>query len=218
MTTRTITFSLLLWCMAASFAHAEGGGLRLTYYKLHIYAEFNDNLRAKDDRITGMGYIREPSGLLFDLIQIIQSNRTALRKIDKDIFVSVGNNNKYLRIYQQTEPSYRVLKLNKIKHLDKKVLLAALCKELGVKTCRPETAKETWFYTSNFNLSSSETDQIEFGCFPCDNHANNYALTTRFEPSRGPNTPLAHKLAKPEFEKVTVNRQTIYHYFNKLIY
>jgi len=217
MTLRTITFSLLLWCIATSLAHAEGGGLRLTYHKLLIYVEFNDNLRAKDDKITGMEYIREPSGLLFDLIQIIQTNRTKLVNVDKDIYVSVGNNDKGLWIYQQIEPSYRILELNKTKHLDKKILLTALCKDLGVKNCQPETAKETWFYTSNFNLPFRGTDRVEFGCFPCDN-ANNYALTTRFEPSRGPNTPLAHKLAKPEFEKVTVNRQTIYHYFNKLIY
>jgi len=197
--------------MAASLAHAEGGGLRLTYHKLHIHVEFNDNLRAKDDKITGMEYIREPSGLLFDLIQIIQANRVALLKIDKDVYVSVGNESKNLWILQQTEPSYIAFELSKIKHLDRKILLTALCKELGVKICQPETAKETWFYTSNINLPIRETDRVEFGCFPCDN-AENYALTTRFQPGKRP------QARKPIFKKITVNRQTIYHYFNKLAY
>jgi len=210
MATRTITFSLLLWCIFVMPAYGEGGGLRLTYHKLRIHVEFNDNLRAKDDQITGMGYIREPSGLLYDLIQIIQANHTALQNIDKNIHVSVGNNDKSLSIFQRTEPSHFVLELDKIKHLDKKILLAALCKELGVKNCHPKTAKETWFYRSDINLSIRETDQIEFGCFPCDN-AENYALTTRFQPGN------RSQARKPIFEKITVNRQTIYHYFNKLL-
>jgi len=203
----SIILFILLFTSFQSNVYAEGSGIRINYNKLKIYVEYNDNAY---DTITGMNYVREPSKLLFDLLTLIQKNKKALSDSKLDIFVSVGNNNNYLLISQR-KPSYKKhLLLENIKHLDKKILLTTLCKVLSIENCNTGDKKsKTWFYISDSNVSGKSADLIEFGCFPCNNIIN-YTLTPRFQ-SSDPNVPT------PKFKKVTVDRQTIYHYFNKLI-
>jgi len=198
---------LILMTGLSQYVYAEGAGIRINYNKLKIHVEYNDNAF---DKITGVEYIREPSGLLFDLIKIIQENSTIADQSNRNISVSIDNYGGSLWIYQETKPSYVALHEKNIKHLDKKLLLTTFCKILSIENCNTGDKKsQTWFYISDSNVSSDSADLIEFGCFPCNNIIN-YTLTPRFQ-SSDPNVPT------PKFKKVTVDRQTIYHYFNNLI-
>ena len=84
-----ITFLLPTAC------YAEGAGIRLNYGELDIYVYYNDNAH---DKITGVDYIRKPSGLLFDLIKVIQGNKETLLNKKNSITVDIGNYNGYIMI------------------------------------------------------------------------------------------------------------------------
>ena len=202
------SFYLLLFFALPSLAFSEGSGLNVNLNQLDLRLEFNDNVMK--DRITGMEYIREPSGLLFDLISLIQSNKNIVSNVDQEIYIDADNVNKSLSIYLRKNPKGYIVDENKITHIDKKILINGICKALTISNCEiPTKDSQTYFYRSNLNLSKRRTDLIEFGCFPCTNDRI-YTLTERFT-SKQPN------VQKPTFTKVTVNRQTIYHYFNKIV-
>jgi len=197
---------LLLFFFTSFPAFSEGSGLNINFNKLDLRLEFNDN--GMKDQIMGMEYIREPSGLLFDLISLIQSNRKHISNIDQEIYINADNINKSLSIYLKKQPEGFIYN-KKITHLDKKELLNGICKALKISSCKtPSKDSETYFYRSNLYLSNSTTDLIEFGCFPCTNDLI-YSLSKRYT-SNNPNAQ------QPTFTKETVNRQTIYHYFNKI--
>ncbi len=195
----TITFLLSAAC------HAEGAGIRLNYGELVIYAYYNDNAH---DKITGVDYIRKPSGLLFDLIKIIQDNKETLLNNKNSINIDIGNHNGYIMV-EQEKPVYKTLvDFKKIKHLDNKSVLNTICQNLLNKTCTPHKDDKINLYLSTLILSAKSSDVIEFGCFPCSNDKNT-GLTNRFKAQHKNEFP-------PEFKKVEVTRQTISRYFEKL--
>ena len=99
------SFYLLLLFSLPSLAFSEGSGLNVNLNQLDLRLEFNDNVMK--DRITGMEYIREPSGLLFDLISLIQSNKNIVSNVDQDIYIDADNVNKSLSIYLRKEHQAR---------------------------------------------------------------------------------------------------------------
>jgi len=200
--------SILVFCTLSSLTLAEGSGLNLNLGQFDIRVEFNDNV--SEDEITGMEYVREPSGLLFDLISLIQSNQERVSNVNQQIYVDADNLNKSFSVYLYKPPEGYAVKKYNISHLDKNLLFQSVCKALKINDCKiPEKDAQTYFYISSLLLSKKRTDLIEFGCFPCNNDLI-YSLTKRYTSSE-PN------VQKPRFTKLTVNRQTIYHYFNKII-
>lgn len=202
-----IFIACLIFLLTSQLCHAEGGGLNINLNNFNMRLEFNDNI--KNDNITGMQYIREPSGLLFDLVSIIQNNSELVSKFNKDIFIEADNYNQMLTIYEQSPEDKVLLNLKNIKHLDSGILVENICKILLIKDCKPNKYNSTHFFISNLIISKNNSDLIDFGCFPCRNNRR-FTLTDRFTPTEPNQQP-------PKFTKVTVDRQTIYHYFNKLI-
>lgn len=200
-----ITFLVSINFLSSSIVHAEGAGLQVNYNNVKIRIIYNDNV---NDKITGVEYIRQPSGALFDVIYLLQKNSQAIIKLKKDIQVNVDNYGGHLSVYQEMEPTSVLLRKNNFKHLDNKSLLSAVCKGLNIKDCSIDNNSTIDLYLSDSYVTSSDTDLIDFGCFPCRNNKT-ITLTDRYTPAKTNPYP-------PKFKKVTVNRQTIYHYFNKL--
>jgi len=200
-----ILFLTVINFVSAPVVHGEGAGLQVTYNNVKISILYNDNV---NDKISGVEYIRQPSDALFDVIYILQKNSKAIEKLKKDIQVSVDNYGGHLSVYQEVKPTSVLLRKNNFKHLDNKSLLAAICKGLNIKNCSINKDATVDVYLSDSYVSSSNTDLIDFGCFPCRNNKT-ITLTDRYTPTKPNKYP-------PKFKKVTVNRQTIYHYFNKL--
>lgn len=187
--------------------YAEVPGININYNEFNLRIEFNDNA---EDRITGMEYVREPSGMLFDMVYLIQSNAKRAAKLESDLLVKLGNNAGSVLI-NRNKPEYRRIKYEKnLKKLDADMLYRVICREITGKECvRPAKNATTWFYVSDTLLMPVETDLIDFGCLPCEN-IKRYTLTKRFDPAKENSYP-------PRFKKVTVDRVSIYHYFNKLL-
>jgi len=205
---RILFFVILAGLLSATIAHAEGGGLRINYNKFNLYLEFNDNVPEEGDKVTGMEYIREPSGILYDLISLIQANKDIIAKSDQEIYINTDNLNRSIWLMQDKPVSMWVLKLYNLKHFDSEMLLNNICKTLKIKNCQPP--ETTYLYVSDIPLKSKNSDLIEFGCFPCSNKQN-YTLTDRF-------TPTKPDAKKPNFSKVAITRKTINRYFQKLVW
>lgn len=199
--------SLFVFFSFHSAAFGEGGGLNLTLNHIELRLEYNDNTEV--DNISGMKYIREPSGALFDLISIFQKNRTEISPISQHIHIDTDNYNKALSIYLRKKPKGYLVDLRNISKIDKNIIISGVCKALKISNCKVPDKKDTInLFISNSHLSNKSSDLIEFGCFPCRNDRS-IALSNRYEPEKPNPYP-------PAFKKVTVNKETIYHYFNKL--
>ena len=192
-----ISFSLTI--------HAEGAGLKVNYNNVKISIVYNDNV---EDNITGVEYIRHPSGALFDVVYLLQKNSRIISKLNKDIQVNVDNFGGNLSVYQEVKPTSVLLRKNNFKNLDKKALLLAICSGLNIKDCSVKDNATVDLYLSDSFMSHSNSDLIDYGCFPCRNNKT-ITLTDRY-------TPTKSNVYPPKFRKVSVNRQTIYHYFNYL--
>ncbi|MCP4494154.1 MAG: hypothetical protein GY820_43650 [Gammaproteobacteria bacterium] len=188
-----------------SVIHAEGAGLQVNYNNIKIHITYNDNV---EDKITGVEYIRRPSDALFDVIYLLQKNSSSIANLNKDIEVNIDNYGGNISIYQEVKPTSVLLRTNNFKHLDNKMLLSAICAGLSIRNCTVKDNTTVDIYLSDSYVSGSETDLIDFGCFPCSNNKT-ITLTDRYTPMRANAYP-------PKFKKVTVNRHTIYHYFNNL--
>lgn len=188
-------------------AISEGGGLNISLNNIDLRLEFNDN--ADIDNITGMEYIRQPSGALFDLISLFQKNKEKISSLNQEIFIETDNYNKMLSIYLRKKPKGYLVDLRNITHIDKNIIINGVCKALNIRDCKtPDKSTTINLFISNSDLSNKSSDLIEFGCFPCRNDRS-IALSDRYTPAKPNPYP-------PAFKKVAVNRQTIYHYFNKL--
>ena len=199
---------IIIFLVAISFisiVHAEGAGLQVNFNKVKIQIIYNDNV---DDKISGVEYIRKPSDALFDVIYLLQKNSASIAALNKDIQVNVDNHGGNLSVYQEVKPTSVLLRINKFKHLDDKAVVSAICAGLNIKNCTIKDKATVDLYLSDSYVSSADTDLIDFGCFPCRNNKT-ITLTDRY-------TPVKPNPYPPKFKKVTVNRQTIYHYFNNL--
>lgn len=194
-----------LLCLFPTVGITGGSGIRMNFENFTIYAHYNDHA---DDKITGVDYIRNPDGLLFDLIKLIQDNQSIIKKSNKKISIDIGNHNKYLFITQNNPVRKEIVDIRNINHLDKKLIMNTLCKSLTNKECNYNQNSNIYIYLSTLLLSSSSSDLIQFGCFPCKNDRS-ISLSDRFVRDQ-PNEQT------PKFKKTLINRQTIYHYFNKL--
>ncbi|MDH5178735.1 MAG: hypothetical protein OEZ39_15050 [Gammaproteobacteria bacterium] len=207
--TRSIKYLLTFLLFGLSSAvFAEGGGFRFNYNKFNLYLEFNDNVPEKGDEVTGMGYIRDPSGFFYDLISLIQANQETISRSKQHIYIRTDNLNQAIWLKQQEPVSKWFLKLYNLKHFDDKLLLQSTCKALNIKDCTPPDS--TYIYVSDIPLDNHKVDLIEFGCFPCSNELR-FTLTDRC--SSGDTSA-----RKPTFKKVMVTRKTIQQYFQKLVW
>jgi len=188
-----------------SIVHAEGAGLQINYNNVKVSIIYNDNV---EDKITGVEYVRQPSGALFDVIYLLQKNSASIVTLNKDIQVNIDNYGGNLSVYQEVKPTSILLKKNNFKNLDYKELLSAICSGLKIKDCSIKDNATVDLYLSDSYMSNSHSDLIDYGCFPCRNNKT-ITLTNRYMPAK----PNAYP---PKFKKVTVNKQTIYHYFNNL--
>lgn len=197
---------LLYLSLFAPIVLAEGGGLNINYKNINIRLEFNDNI--KEDRVTGMQYIREPSGFLYDLIYLMQNNRPSLDNIKQDIYIEADNLNKSLSIYLKNQPQGYILDSSNVEHFSKNQLLNGICQSLKLNPCATDINNSgTYIYFNKKNTISNTANLIEFGCFPCANKRN-YTLT--------PPTHKANSLKINDVEKLKINRDTITRYFTKL--
>lgn len=196
-----ITINLI----TSSIVYAEGAGLQVNYNNVEVSITYNDNV---NDKITGVEYIREPSGALFDVIHLLQKNYKTTLTSNKNLKVNIDNHGGSLWVYQKEKPSTVVLDISNLKNLDNKIMLTAICKGLNLKGCSVTNNATVDLYLSDSYVSSTDTDLVDFGCFPCRNNKT-ITITDRYTPAKPNKYP-------PKFKKVTVNRQTIYHYFNKL--
>ena len=196
--------TLIIFCITTNL-YAEGAGLHVTNKNIKISIRYNDNV---EDKITGVNYIREASGALFDVTYLLQQHNSSTSTLKKNITIKINNDSGRLRAYQKEEPSSALMRLNKIKHLKKDDLLFAICKGLSIQHCTIDNDATIDLFISNSHLSNKSSDLIEFGCFPCRNNRS-VALSDRYTPEKPNPYP-------PAFKKVTVNKETIYHYFNKL--
>jgi hypothetical protein len=202
----TLLLTLFLSTAFANNALAEGAGLNINLSNFDLRVEYNDNVT---DEISGMEYIRNPDGLLFDLIVLIQTNKDFLFKSNKRIRAEIDSYNRYILISIQ-EPEYKeVLHLENIESLDKNSLLKGLCEASGIAACDcKEKFDATYIYRSNMPLNKASADLIEFGVFP-GNNKRIYALTSNWK-SASP------KSKHPMFTKIDIVRQSIYGYFDAL--
>ena len=93
----------------------------------NLYLEFNDNVPEEGDEVTGMGYIREPSGILYDLISLIQANQQLISISRQDIYVMTDNIGRMIIIFEKQQgdkDSNIVLDMEDLKHFDSKILLS----------------------------------------------------------------------------------------------
>lgn len=187
-------------------AHGEGSGVRFGVKEFSLYVEYNDMV---PDRIMGMEYLRNPDGLLFDLIAIVQDNKDKLEESNRAIYAHVDGYNKYLSIYQNKPEKKQVFVDNDLSRLEKHAFVKRLCAAMAVDehNCRLDK-DQTHFYVTDRELESEQADVIEFGQFPGTNNQN-YSLTDRWSPGKA-------EISRPRFSKVTVNRDTIYDYFDML--
>lgn len=205
MTKLSIVFLALISFFVTKNLYAEGAGLHINNKNVKISIRYNDNV---EDKITGVNYIREASGALFDVTYLLQQHNSSISTLKKNITIKINNDSGRLRAYQKEEPSSVLLKLNEIKHLKKDDLLSAVCKGLSIEHCTIDNNATIDLFISNSHLSNKSSDLIEFGCFPCRNDRS-IALSDRYTPAKPNPYP-------PAFKKVTVNKKSIYHYFNKL--
>lgn len=197
---------LLVAILMFGAAHAEGSGVRLNLGRFTLYVEHNDMV---PDKIMGMEYLRTPDGLLFDLIGLVQDNREKLRASHKEIYAHVDGYNKYLAIYQNKPEEKRIFVDDDLTRLKKHKFIKHLCAAMDIDKCACRVDKdEIHFYVSDRELESEHADVIEFGQFPGMNNKK-YSLTDRWALGTAGSSG-------PEFEKVTVTRDSIYEYFDIL--
>ncbi len=200
----TLLFCLNLW---SSLVFAEGGGLNISYNNINIRVEFNDNI--DKDNVTGMEYIREPAGLLYDLIYLLQNNKQELNDIKQDVFVEADNLNKSLSIYLKYKPQGYVLDSSDVSHFDKEKLLKGICQSLKVSDCIADINNTgTYLFYNESGMTIDTADLVEFGCFPCENKKN-YTLTYKKAETTGLNNSEPCK-------KLKITRKTIGKYFKKI--
>lgn len=197
-----IMVSLLL--PACSFA--EGAGLRANVKGFELYIQYNDNGR---DRISGMDYVRNPGGLLFDVISLLQANANQISKTGAEYVIEIGNINKYISINKNKPTEETIFYIEKIETLDQTLFKNELCKVITGKKCN-KIPEQVTLYISDQKLYSDLSDLIEFGCFPCSNKRT-IAISDRFISSDKVATP-------PKFDKTMVTRKTIGRYFKRLRY
>ena len=181
---------------------AEGAGISLSYLGTKIDVRYNDNV---NDKLTGVEYIREPSGALFDLIYLLQHSNILDKP--KTIEVEIDNYGGSLWIYKSKPNKTVLLDIGNLNALSKQEITKTLCKELGSSKCIPDKNATIDLYLSNLYLARKKSDLIEFGCFPCRNDTT-IALTDIYKDTTEENMP--------KFKKVSVNKTTIYKYFNVL--
>ena len=200
-------FLLLYFTLWSSSVLAEGGGFNVNYRDINIRVEFNDNI--KNDHVSGMTYIREPSGLFYDVIYLIQTNRQFLEHIKQDVFVDADNLNNSLSIYLKYEPKGYILDESNVMHFEKTKLISGICRSLQLLNCVIDgNNKGTYLFYNKVDMSSDDADLVEFGCFPCANKKN-YTLThigSNLEDSKN----------SANCNKIEINRNTIGKYFQKL--
>lgn len=201
-----LLFILLMGFGVSPTTYAEGGGFRFAYNDFTLYLEFNDNVPEEGDEVTGMGYIREPSGFFYDLLSLIQANQKIISKSKQYIYINPDNINQTIWIKQQEPVEKWILELDKLKHFDSRVLLENTCKALNIKKCVPP--ESTHIYVSDIPLAKHKVDLVEFGCFPCNNDLL-YTFTDDCSTT-------SSDVKKPKFKKITITRKTINKYFRKL--
>jgi len=205
----TLLIMILFCSCLAPAVYAEGGGFRINYNDFNLYLEFNDNISEHNDAVTGMGYIREPAGIFFDILSLIQANREVIAKSRQHIVIYPDNENGSISIdvsQQGDQASTQILDLQNQKHFDAAMILKHVCKAMKLEKCQP--AEATWIYVSEKPLVGFQSDMIEFGCFPCNN-AIIYTLTDHLVA-----TDPGDKL--PRLKKTIIDRKSINNYFTKV--
>ncbi len=202
----TLFLTLLLSAVFTSSALAEGSGLNINLSNFDLRVEYNDNV---PDEVSGMEYVRRPDGLLFDLIALIQTKKDFLAKSDKRIRAEIDSYNRYILVSIQSPEYKKILHLENIESLDKKLLLNGICEASGIDPCDCKGKLDTtYLYRSSIPLNKEHTDLVEFGVFP-GNNKRIYALTSNWK-------SVSSKSQQPEFIKIDIGRQNIDRYFDAL--
>jgi len=175
--TKILLLIFLCFCVQYNVQASSASGLELNADKFRIKITYNDAAEVGEK----LEYLRVPSGLLFDLIYVLQNNFSEFSQIDSSFWFDISTENNAINVlkYNATTQEFDLLSSNKYPVIGEVEIRTQICNTVGLDNCLnlfPSSSDAVYLFEFDDSVSLINESIVLFGAFPSEQMDVRFAL------------------------------------------